>query len=281
MRIGETLAMARQQAGLSVAQVSERTRIRESIISSIERGDFSACGGDFYARGHIRAIAKVVGADGEPLIRDYDVLYRPRGAASVVSLEELLSAAAQTRPRSRPARPEVWGLVASAAVSAWRRVHLTAVRVLATRSGRRVSRIVVLGLAVMLAAGFGLNRLLSGSPQAGGRPAVALAHPFPTPDSAFSVPPAATPSSPAPAEPRRTLGAPPGPPQQAVRPVGDQRSPHGRPAQRSPHRHPRPERGHPYAHAHGRTHRNAHGRGHAHGHGHAHGIRRGQTDRGS
>ena len=50
MPIGETLAQARQQAGLTVAQVSARTRIRETIIRGIEDDDYSACGGDFYAR---------------------------------------------------------------------------------------------------------------------------------------------------------------------------------------------------------------------------------------
>ena len=63
MSIGAALAEARQRAGLTVAQVSERTRIRETIIRGIEDDDYSACGGDFYARGHIRAIAKVVGTD--------------------------------------------------------------------------------------------------------------------------------------------------------------------------------------------------------------------------
>ena len=72
MSIGETLAEARRQAGLTLTQVSEQTRIRESIIRSIEQGDFSSCGGDFYARGHIRSIAAVVGADPVPLIREYD-----------------------------------------------------------------------------------------------------------------------------------------------------------------------------------------------------------------
>src|SRR5258707_3739116 len=70
--IGDTLAEARRQAGLTVTQVSQRTRIRETIIRGIEQGDFSACGGDFYARGHIRSIAAVVGIDPEPLIREYD-----------------------------------------------------------------------------------------------------------------------------------------------------------------------------------------------------------------
>ncbi len=72
MSIGDTLAEARRQAGLTVAQVSDRTRIRETIIRGIEQNDFSACGGDFYARGHIRSVASVVGVDPAPLIREYD-----------------------------------------------------------------------------------------------------------------------------------------------------------------------------------------------------------------
>lgn len=61
MSIGEDLAGARRRAGLTVAQVSERTCVRQTIICGIEGDDYSACGGDFYARGHIRAIARVVG----------------------------------------------------------------------------------------------------------------------------------------------------------------------------------------------------------------------------
>ena len=72
MSIGEILTAARQQAGLTITQVSQQTRIREPSIRGIERDDFSACGGDFYARGHIRAIARTAGADPEPLIREYD-----------------------------------------------------------------------------------------------------------------------------------------------------------------------------------------------------------------
>ena len=80
MSIGDTLAEARRQAGLTTAQVSQQTRIRESIIRSIEQGDFSSCGGDFYARGHIRSIAAVVGVDPAPLIREYDEEHGPPGA---------------------------------------------------------------------------------------------------------------------------------------------------------------------------------------------------------
>ena len=80
MSIGETLAQARRWSGLSVTEVSQRTRIRETLVKDIERDDYSACGGDFYARGHIRAIARVVGADPEPLIEEYDATHRAPNA---------------------------------------------------------------------------------------------------------------------------------------------------------------------------------------------------------
>jgi cytoskeletal protein RodZ len=77
--IGEDLADARRRAGLTVSQVSQQTRIRESIIRDIEQGDFAACGGDFYARGHIRSIAGAVGTDPAPLISEYDADHGPVG----------------------------------------------------------------------------------------------------------------------------------------------------------------------------------------------------------
>jgi cytoskeletal protein RodZ len=69
--VGETLTEARTQAGLSVDELSERTRIRGTVIRSIEQDDFEACGGDLYVRGYVRAIAGAVGIDAQPLIREY------------------------------------------------------------------------------------------------------------------------------------------------------------------------------------------------------------------
>jgi transcriptional regulator with XRE-family HTH domain len=75
--IGDALAAARREAGLTITQVSQRTCIRETIVRGIERGDYSACGGDFYARGHIRSIARAVGLEPEELIREYDATQAP------------------------------------------------------------------------------------------------------------------------------------------------------------------------------------------------------------
>jgi cytoskeletal protein RodZ len=86
--IGDSLTDTRRQAGLTITQVSQQTRIRESIIRDIEQGDFSACGGDFYARGHIRSIATAIGLDPEPLIREYDAEHGPLGAMRAADVFE-------------------------------------------------------------------------------------------------------------------------------------------------------------------------------------------------
>lgn len=72
MSIGQVLATARRDAGLSIADVGRATCIRETIISGIERDEFELCGGHFYARGHIRSIAQAVGLDAQPLVQQYD-----------------------------------------------------------------------------------------------------------------------------------------------------------------------------------------------------------------
>jgi transcriptional regulator with XRE-family HTH domain len=138
--IGEALAEARQQAGLTVDQVSEQTRIRVPIIRSIEAGDYAACGGDFYARGDIRSIALAVGADPEPLIREYDMDLRDTGPISAASINELL---ARSRPEQR--RGPDWRLV--------------------------------LALALVVAVGFGAYYFLSGTRTGGsGAPVAASSH---------------------------------------------------------------------------------------------------------
>jgi cytoskeletal protein RodZ len=73
--IGPALAAARERVGLSVDQLADRTRIRPHVIESIEVDDFAPCGGDFYARGHLRTLARVLGVDAGPLLAEYDASY--------------------------------------------------------------------------------------------------------------------------------------------------------------------------------------------------------------
>jgi len=75
--IGETLSHARREAGLSIAAIGRQTGMRHSVIDDIEHDDFSSSGGDLYARGNIRAIARVLGVDSRPLIDAYDANRQP------------------------------------------------------------------------------------------------------------------------------------------------------------------------------------------------------------
>ncbi len=73
--IGPELAAARTRLGLTVDQLADRTRIRPHVIESIEVDDFAPCGGDFYAKGHLRTLARVLGTDATPLLATYDETY--------------------------------------------------------------------------------------------------------------------------------------------------------------------------------------------------------------
>ena len=100
MSIGEDLAQARERAGLTVTEVSERTRIRATIIRAIEHDDYSGCGGDFYARSDVRAIARAVGTDPGPLIRDYDAAHGSPLAANTAA--EIFQPVTPVRLAERP-----------------------------------------------------------------------------------------------------------------------------------------------------------------------------------
>ncbi len=73
--IGPELAAARTRVGLSVDELADRTRIRPHVIESIEVDDFAPCGGDFYARGHIRTLARVLGKDPAPMLEEFESRY--------------------------------------------------------------------------------------------------------------------------------------------------------------------------------------------------------------
>jgi len=152
--IGATLAAARRRAGLTVSQVSQRTRVTEPIIQGIEQDDYAACGGDFYARGHIRAIARAVGEDPVPLIDEFDSTWR--------SEKEITAAEA-----FQPAMP------------------------LRKRERRRVRWTAFLAVLVLAVLGFASYKFVSGVVR---NPHPAAAGPRPSPAGGQTNPPASAPA---------------------------------------------------------------------------------------
>jgi cytoskeletal protein RodZ len=111
--VGRALAQARIAAGLSIDEVSTSTRVRVPILQAIEQDDFSRCGGDVYARGHIRSLARAVGLDPEPLVQQYAAEHGQEVLpAPVPPLYE-----AERRIRSEPRRPN-WTAAMVAAIVA-------------------------------------------------------------------------------------------------------------------------------------------------------------------
>ncbi|MGC5345426.1 helix-turn-helix domain-containing protein [Streptomyces sp. DT24] len=110
--IGRVLQQARIAAGLTVEEVSTSTRVRVPIVRAIESDDFSRCGGDVYARGHIRTFASTVGLDPEPLVSQYDAEHGGRPAPTPAA--PLFEA---ERIRSEPRRPN-WTAAMVAAIVA-------------------------------------------------------------------------------------------------------------------------------------------------------------------
>ena len=72
MSLGEFLRGARESAGLSIDELAERTSIRAGLIREIENNNFVHCGGDTYARGHLRNIAAIISVDAHTLIDLYN-----------------------------------------------------------------------------------------------------------------------------------------------------------------------------------------------------------------
>ena len=72
MNLGSLIAKAREGAALSIEDLAGATSIRPALLRDIESNDFSHCGGQTYARGHIRNIAKCLNADETEFLRIYE-----------------------------------------------------------------------------------------------------------------------------------------------------------------------------------------------------------------
>ena len=72
MSLGSVIRQARIDAGLSIDDLSERTSIRAGLLKEIESDDFTKCGGETYARGHLRNIAPHIKMDSLLLLELYE-----------------------------------------------------------------------------------------------------------------------------------------------------------------------------------------------------------------
>ncbi len=66
------LRAAREQAGLTVEEVSERTKIKSAFLQAIERGDFEQLPGEFFTRAFLRTYARELHLPADEIVAAYD-----------------------------------------------------------------------------------------------------------------------------------------------------------------------------------------------------------------
>lgn len=69
---GQTLRMAREAKGMEVADAARSLNMSESMLRNVEAGAFDKLNGHTFARGYVRAYAKLLGLDQEQLVSAFD-----------------------------------------------------------------------------------------------------------------------------------------------------------------------------------------------------------------
>lgn len=78
--VSALLRAARERAGLSVEEISSRTKIATAQLLAMERGEFERLPGEFFARAFLRNYAREVGLSPDDVVRAYDAERAPVAA---------------------------------------------------------------------------------------------------------------------------------------------------------------------------------------------------------
>lgn len=143
MSLGSLIAKARKDAGLSLEDLAAKTNIRMSVLSEIEKDNFSQCGGETYARGHVRNIASILNADQKEFIR----LYEEEQGGETRSMKDLLI------------ENSVMRLPAEARKVSWKVLVIIS-----------VASLFVVGIAQVVISNINTNDVLSANPTASASP---------------------------------------------------------------------------------------------------------------
>lgn len=98
---GEQLRAAREQQGLSVGDVARQLKLATRQVEAMERDDHAVLPGSVFVRGFLRNYARVVGLDGEALVRQAFGAAEPPSIAAVAG-GAATSAPAETVPLNVP-----------------------------------------------------------------------------------------------------------------------------------------------------------------------------------
>jgi cytoskeleton protein RodZ len=113
MSLGALIVKTRTDARLSIEDLSKLTNIPVTLLRDMENNNFAKCGGETYARGHLRNIATKVGID-ERIFLD---LFESEVTAPAKPIRELLNENNVTMPYQEPKRIS-WKILAAGSAAA-------------------------------------------------------------------------------------------------------------------------------------------------------------------
>ena len=113
MSLGALIIKTRTDARLTVEDLSKLTNIPVTLLRDMENNNFAKCGGETYARGHLRNIATKVGID-ERIFLD---LFESEVTAPAKPIRELLNENNVTMPYQEPKRIS-WKILAAGSAAA-------------------------------------------------------------------------------------------------------------------------------------------------------------------
>ncbi len=101
---GSRLQRERRRRDITLAEVSEATKISLRYLRALEREEFARLPGGVFNRGYVRAYAKFLGADADDLVRAYVAAEKAEGVEDKTEDDELLrqSLAASVARRPQP-----------------------------------------------------------------------------------------------------------------------------------------------------------------------------------
>jgi len=94
MSLGSVISASRSAAGMSIDALADATSIRHGLLREMENDNFINCGGETYARGHLRNIAVVLKVDPDIFLS----LYVEEQSVEQRKMQELLTATNVLKP---------------------------------------------------------------------------------------------------------------------------------------------------------------------------------------
>jgi cytoskeleton protein RodZ len=121
---GENLRREREMRGVTLQEISAATKISVRFLKSIENEEFSRLPGGIFSRSFVRAYARYLGLDEDPLLEEYQQAAK---AKADVDLSQFSPPKAFSRPE-RHSRHALWAVVIAVGLLAlgftlWRHSH--------------------------------------------------------------------------------------------------------------------------------------------------------------